>query len=74
MKIMSKAERIRNTKGTLADKAVLSVLADWPLEPGQMLLFGPKTVKILSTRGAFNGSLPDMLLLERSEWNHVQKG
>jgi hypothetical protein len=60
---------MRDTKGTPADRAVISVLKDWPLKPGQMLLFGPRTVKILSTRGAFKGVLPDMALLERSEWS-----
>lgn len=65
---MTKAVRLRDTKGTQADKAVLSVLADWPLEPGQMLLFGPRTVKMLGTRGAFQGSLPDMAILDRKEW------
>ncbi len=54
------------------DRAVLSVMRDYPLKPGQMLLLGPRSVKILSTPGAFNGSLPDKLVLDRSEWAVVK--
>lgn len=50
------------------DRAVLSVMKDMPLKPGQMLLLGPKSVAILSGQVEFNGSLPDKLILERSDW------
>jgi len=64
-----KTERIRNTKGTLADKAVLSVMKDWDLKPGQMLLLGPRSVKMLGTRGAYDPrKLTDLMVLDKSEW------
>lgn len=51
------------------DRAVISVMKDYPLKPGQMLLLGPKSVKLLSTPGAFAGKLPDKLVLDRDQWN-----
>lgn len=63
------SDRRRYTREQEAERAVLSVLADWPLKPGQMLLLGPKSVKILSTPGAFKGELPDMMVIEKSTWN-----
>jgi len=51
-----------------ADKAVHEVMSSMPLEPGQMLLLGPKSVAILSTEGAFKGNLPDMMVFSREEW------
>ncbi len=56
------------TEQQKADRAVISVMKDYPLQPGQMLLLGPRSVKILSTPGVFNGSLPDKLVLDRGEW------
>lgn len=50
------------------DRAVLSVMKDIPLKPGQMLLLGPKSVAILSGQVEFNGSLPDKYVLERDQW------
>lgn len=51
------------------DRAVISVMKDYPLKPGQMLLLGPQSVKLLSTPGAFAGKLPDKLVLDRDQWN-----
>lgn len=51
------------------DRAVLSVMKDYPLQPGQMLLLGPKSVAMLSGQAEFNGSLPDKLILERADWS-----
>lgn len=56
------------------DRAVLSVMKDYPLERGQMLFLGPESVRLLSTPGAFAGSLPDKLIIEKSEWNSTQRG
>lgn len=50
------------------DRAVLSVMKDYPLRPGQMLLLGPKSVAILSGQVEFNGSLPDKHIIDRSDW------
>lgn len=50
------------------DRAVLSVMKDYPLQPGQMLLLGPKSVAMLSGQAEFNGSLPDKHVLDRSDW------
>lgn len=62
-------QRLRDTKGSKADKAVLYTMAEWPLEPGQMLLLGPKSVKSLSS-GAYKGprTLTDLMVLERKDW------
>ena len=62
------AQKRKLTEKELADRALLSVLKDWPLEPGQMLLMGPKSVKALTTRGGYDGKLPDTYTLDRSEW------
>lgn len=56
------------TEQEKADRALLSVMKDYPLKPGQMLLFGPQSVRILTTPGMFGGKLPDKLVLERHEW------
>lgn len=53
------------------DRAVLSVMKDYPLKPGQMLLLGPKSVAMLSGQAEFNGSLPDKLVLERADWSRT---
>lgn len=52
-----------------AERAVLSVMKDYPLKRGQMLLLGPRSVHILSTPNAFAGRLPDKFIYERSEWS-----
>lgn len=41
-----------------------------PLEPGQMLLLGPKSVAILSTEGAFKGVLSDCYYFNKLEWQN----
>lgn len=48
--------------------AVISVMRDYPLQPGQMLIFGPKSVEIIKT-GSFAGKLPDKLVLNREDWS-----
>lgn len=57
-----------NSESILAERAVLSVMADWPLKQGQMLLLGPRSVAILGTRDAYKGVLPDLFVYERKEW------
>lgn len=57
------------TEQQKCDRAVLSVMKDMPLKPGQMLLLGPKSVAMLSGQVEFNGSLPDKLILERADWS-----
>lgn len=44
-------------------------MADYPLQPGQMLLLGPESVRLLSTPGAFAGLLPDKMIIEKSVWS-----
>lgn len=54
------------------DRAVLSVMKDYPLKPGQMLLLGPKSVAAL-TDGAYDpGRMTDKLVLDRSDWAVVK--
>lgn len=50
------------------DRAVLSVMKDWPLKPGQMLFLGPKSVAAL-TDGAYDpGRMTDKMVLDKSDW------
>jgi hypothetical protein len=53
---------------TESDKIVYAVMQDIPLEPGQMLLLGPRSVQRLTTDGAFKGVLPDMMIFNQEEW------
>ncbi len=62
------------------EKAVLSLMRDYPLKPGQALYLGPLSVAYL--KGDYvkapwllphvappaEGRLPDKLVLERSDW------
>lgn len=53
------------------DRAILSVMKDWPLKPGQMLLLGPKSVAALTNRdlNAFDpAAMTDKYVLDKSEW------
>lgn len=52
----------------LRDRAVVSAMASIPLKKGQMLLLGPKSVAMLTGTMAYEGSLPDKLILERGQW------
>ena len=67
---LHRAGQRRKTQLSNEDKAVLSVMSDYPLKPGQMLLFGPISVKILAGGIEFKGKLPDKYVLEKSEWNN----
>jgi hypothetical protein len=42
-------------------------MADWPLQPGQMLLIGPAGVAMLKS-GDYRPPLPQTWILERDEW------
>lgn len=71
--VQDAAERIVKAKSGLTeqqmrDRAVLSAMKDMPLARGQMLLLGPKSVAMLSGAVPYGGSLPDKLILDRSEW------
>lgn len=57
----------KNPRLDPGELAVLSVMRDYPLQPGQMLLFGPQSVEIIKS-GKFAGKLPDKLILEADEW------
>lgn len=61
------------TEEQKAEMAVLSVLKDWPLEPGQMLFMGPISVAKLSKVGAYDGRLPDTMVIPKEEWNRQQE-
>ena len=65
---MTRQQGRQFTEQQQADRAVISVMKDMPLKPGQMLLLGPQSVRILSTPGAFAGRLPDKFILDREEW------
>ncbi len=65
---------------TESDKAVLQVLHDYPLEPGQMLLLGPLSVAYVSgdhvrapwlmpgVAAPGGRRLPDKHVIEKTEW------
>lgn len=59
---------VKNSKLDPGELAVMSVMRDYPLQPGQMLIFGPKCVEIIKT-GTFAGKLPDKFIYERGEWS-----
>lgn len=51
------------------DRAILSVMKDWPLKPGQILLLGPRSVAVLTDGKDYSpGKLTDKYILDRSEW------
>lgn len=50
------------------DRAVLTLMHDYSLKPGQMLLIGPRSIALL-IEGTFRGKLPDKHVIEKSEWN-----
>lgn len=50
------------------ERALLSVMSDYPLKPGQMLLLGPKSVHILTSGMEWAGPLPDKHIYEKVEW------
>lgn len=70
---------------TDADRAVLVVMHEYPLEPGQMLLLGPLSVAYLGgdyARAPWlmpgvappgGNRLPDKYVIERSEWARAGK-
>lgn len=70
------AERARGkyklTEQDKHDRAVLSVMKDYPLKPGQMLFLGPKSVAAL-TDGAYDpGRMTDKMVLDKSDWAVVK--
>lgn len=61
------------TEQEKADRAILSVMKDWPLEPGQMLLLGPKScAALLNTMTYHPSQLTDKYILDKSEWGVVE--
>jgi hypothetical protein len=64
-----KRPRREFTEQEKADRALLSVMKDWQLKPGQMLLLGPKSVAaLLDTMNYSPGRLTDKFIIERDEW------
>lgn len=63
------ARRRRSAALSPEDRAVVEIMSNFDLKPGQMLLFGPKSVRIITTAGAYDGRLPDKFIFEREEWN-----
>lgn len=53
---------------TDADKLIVRMMHDYPLEPGQMLLLGPRSVAVLTGDGEFKGRLPDKYIYSKEEW------
>jgi len=52
-----------------ADRALISVMRDWPLKPGQMLFLGPKSVAALTSDEGYDPrKLVDKYVLDREEW------
>lgn len=61
------------TQPAKGDDAFIHAMARIPLQPGQMLLLGPRSVAILSTPGTGKTRLPDMWIIDKSEWGMVKK-
>lgn len=52
------------------DRAVIAMMRAVVLEPGQMLLFGPDLVAMVSRRRhEFDGALPDAHVISIVDWN-----
>lgn len=50
--------------------AVLTAMRDMRLRDGDMLLLGPKSVRLLKgLDGGFQGVLPDRYTFSKQEWN-----
>lgn len=50
------------------ERALISAMKDWPLEPGQMLLVGPQSVARMTGQVEFDGRWPGLYILDKSEW------
>ncbi len=63
------ARQEREDPGLARERAVLSGMANFKLQPGQMLLLGPEAVAVLAGERVFKGKLPGAMVIEKSEWN-----
>lgn len=60
------------TEREKAERALISVMKDWPLKPGQMLFLGPKSVAALMDERGYNPrQLTDKYIIDKSEWSVV---
>lgn len=51
------------------DLAVVGAMSLYDLKPGQMLIFGPKSVASVSGKAKFGGVLEDKYVFERTDWD-----
>lgn len=69
---MTKRPRREYTEKEKAERALISVMKDWPLQPGQMLFLGPKSVAALMDERGYNPrQLTDKYIIDKSEWGVV---
>lgn len=50
------------------ERALISVMAEWPLKPGQMLFLGPRSVAAITSGDYHPRQLTDRYILDKSEW------
>lgn len=50
------------------ERALISVMAEWPLKPGQMLFLGPRSVAAITSGDYHPAKLVDKWVLDKSEW------
>lgn len=65
------AKRGPLTEAEKLDRALLSVMKDWNLKPGQMLFLGPKSVAAITSGDYHPAKMVDKYILDRHEWSVV---
>lgn len=56
------------TEAEKRDRALISVMKDWNLKPGQMLFLGPRSVAAITSGDYHPRQLTDRYILDRHEW------
>lgn len=58
------------TEAQKRERALISAMRDWALEPGQMLFLGPKSVAALTDGNYHPTRMKDMHIIPKSEWSN----
>lgn len=56
------------------ERAIIAMMAGYPLKDDECLWLGPKSVAILAEPNGFKGKLPDKLVLKKSDLNVTRSG
>lgn len=67
--------KFRPSQLSPAELAVVTAMRDMRVRPGDMLLLGPKSVRLLQgLDGGFQGKLPDKYTFTKEQWNEQDQG